>query len=58
MAGPVRKSQTKKQVPLSEAEDDEFERRLLNDPRFQRRIESARKSVRAGKVVRLEDLEW
>ena len=36
---------------------EEFERRLLNDPRFLKRIESARKSVRAGKVIRLEDVD-
>jgi prevent-host-death family protein len=40
------------------SEDDWFEYRLLNDPRFLRRIESARKSARAGKVTRIEDLDW
>jgi prevent-host-death family protein len=40
------------------SEDDWFEYRLLNDPRFLKRIESARKSVRAGKVTRLEDVDW
>jgi prevent-host-death family protein len=40
------------------SEDDWFEYRLLNDPRFLRRIESARKSARSGKVTRLEDVEW
>jgi prevent-host-death family protein len=40
------------------SEDDWFEYRLLNDPRFLKRIEAARKSARAGKVTRLEDLDW
>jgi prevent-host-death family protein len=40
-----------------ESEDDWFEYRLENDPRFLKRIESARASVRAGKGVRLEDLD-
>lgn len=38
------------------SEDDWFEYRLENDPRFLRRIELARKSIRAGRGVRLEDL--
>jgi prevent-host-death family protein len=41
-----------------ESEEDWFDYRLENDPRFLRRIESARKSVRAGKGVRLEDIEY
>ena len=40
-----------------ESEDDWFEYRLQNDPRFLRRIESARRSLRAGRGVRLEDIE-
>jgi prevent-host-death family protein len=40
-----------------ESEDDWFEYRLENDPRFLRRIEQARASMRAGRGVRLEDLE-
>lgn len=40
-----------------ESEDDWFEYRLENDPRFLRRIEKARKSLRAGRGVRLEDVE-
>ena len=40
-----------------ESEDDWFEYRLENDPRFLRRIEQARKSLRAGKGVRFEDLK-
>ena len=37
-----------------ESEDDWFDYRLENDPRFLRRIEGARKSLRAGRGVRLE----
>ena len=39
-----------------ESEDDWFEYRLENDPRFLGRIEKARKSLRAGRGVRLEDV--
>ena len=39
-----------------ESEDDWFDYRLENDPRFLKRIESARTSLRAGKVIRLEDI--
>ena len=38
-------------------EDEYFEYRLLNDPRFQRIIERSRREVREGKVTKLEDLE-
>ena len=40
-----------------ESEDDWFDWRLENDPRFLRRIESARESLRAGRGVRLDDVE-
>lgn len=40
-----------------ESDDDWFEYRLENDPRFLRRIAQARDSLRAGQGVRLEDLE-
>src|ERR1700704_1874787 len=40
-----------------ESEEDWFEYRLENDPRFLRRVEQARKSLHAGRGVRLEDLE-
>jgi prevent-host-death family protein len=40
-----------------ESEDDWFEYRLEHDPRFLRRIEEARSSLRAGRGVRLEELE-
>ncbi len=39
------------------SEDDWLEYQLENDPRFLERIEQARRSLRAGKGVRLEDLE-
>lgn len=38
------------------SEDEWFDYRLENDPRFLHRIEKARQSLRAGKGVRLEDL--
>ncbi len=38
-----------------ESEDDWFEYRLENDPRFLKRVELARASLRAGKGIRLED---
>ena len=41
-----------------ESEDDWFEYRLETDPRFLRRIEKARASIRAGRGVRLEDLDF
>ena len=37
-------------------EDDWFDYRLENDPRFLDRIARARKSLRDGKGIRLEDL--
>jgi prevent-host-death family protein len=40
-----------------ESEQDWFEYRLENDPRFLRRIEQARESLRAGRGVKLEDIE-
>jgi prevent-host-death family protein len=40
-----------------ESEEDWFEYRLENDPRFLRRIEQARESLRAGRGVSLEDIE-
>jgi prevent-host-death family protein len=40
-----------------ESEEDWFDYRLENDPRFLRRIEQARQSLRAGRGVRLEDIE-
>jgi prevent-host-death family protein len=40
-----------------ETEDDWFDYRLENDPSFRRRIEKARGSLRAGRGVRLEDVD-
>ncbi len=40
-----------------ESEDDWFDYRLENDPRFLGRVEAARRSLRAGRGVRLEDAE-
>jgi prevent-host-death family protein len=40
-----------------ESEDDWFDYRLENDPRLLRRIEAARKSLREGRGVRLEDVK-
>jgi prevent-host-death family protein len=40
-----------------ESEEDWFEYRLQRDPRFLRRIEQARNSLRAGRGIKLEDIE-
>ena len=40
-----------------ETEDDWFEYRLENDPRFLRRIAQARTSLLAGRGIRLKDVE-
>ena len=39
------------------SEDDWFEYRLQKDPRFLARVDRARKSLRAGRGKRLEDIE-
>jgi prevent-host-death family protein len=39
------------------SEDDWFDYRLENDPRFLARVEKARAGLRAGRGVRLEDLK-
>lgn len=39
------------------SEDDWFDYKLENDPRFLKRVESARRSLRAGKGVLLEDVD-
>jgi prevent-host-death family protein len=39
------------------SEDDWFEYRLQNDARFLSRVESARRSLKAGHGIRIEDLE-
>ena len=38
-----------------ESEDDWFDFRLEHDPRFLGRVEAARRSLRAGRGVKLED---
>lgn len=40
-----------------ETEDDWFDYRLEHDPRFLRRVESARGSLRAGRGIKLEDMK-
>jgi prevent-host-death family protein len=39
------------------SEDDWFDYRLENDPRFLRRVEDARESLRAGRGVKLEEVK-
>jgi prevent-host-death family protein len=39
------------------SEDDWFDYRLENDPRFLRRVEAARDSLRAGRGIKLEEAE-
>jgi prevent-host-death family protein len=39
------------------SEDDWFDYRLENDPRFLERVATARRSLRAGKGVKLEDVK-
>ena len=46
-----------KKVALSEAKDDWFKYRLQNDARFLSRIEAARRSLKAGHGISIEDLE-
>ncbi len=38
------------------SEDDWFDYRLENDPRFLRRVSAARRSLRAGRGIKLEDI--
>ena len=40
-----------------ESEEDWFDYRLENDPRFLRRIEQARHSLQAGRGIKLENLK-
>lgn len=40
-----------------ESEDDWFDYRLENDPRFLQRIERARNSIKSGKGIELEDIK-
>jgi prevent-host-death family protein len=39
-----------------ESEDDWFDYKLENDPRFLERVEKARRSLKAGRGIRLEDM--
>jgi hypothetical protein len=39
------------------SEQDWFDYQLENDPRFLRRLEQARKSLRDGRGLRIEDVE-
>jgi prevent-host-death family protein len=40
-----------------ESEEDWFDYRLEHDARFLRRVEQARNSLRAGRGIKLEDIE-
>jgi prevent-host-death family protein len=40
------------------SEDDWFDYRLENDPRFLKRVADARSSLRAGKGIKLDDLDY
>lgn len=51
MAAELQKSR-KKESPSPAVKDE-----LENDPRFLQRIEKARANIRAGRGVRLEDME-
>jgi len=42
---------------LIESDDDWFEFRLENDPRFVERVAQARGSIRAGRGVKLEEIK-
>ena len=39
-----------------ESEEDWFDYKLENDPRFLERVEQARRSLKAGRGIRLEDM--
>jgi prevent-host-death family protein len=39
-----------------ESEDDWFDYKLENDPRFLERVEQTRRSLKAGRGIRLEDM--
>jgi prevent-host-death family protein len=39
-----------------ESEDDWFDYKLENDPRFLERVEQARRSLKTGRGIRLEDM--
>ena len=39
-----------------QSEDDWFDYKLENDPRFLKRVETARRSLRAGRGIKFEDV--
>jgi prevent-host-death family protein len=39
------------------SEEDWFDYRLENDPRFLERIQSARRNIKSGRGIRIEDIE-
>ena len=39
------------------SEDDWFDYRLEHDPRFLERIESARRNIKSGRGIRIEDIK-
>ena len=41
-----------------ETEDDWFDYRVENDPRFRQRVIQARRSLEAGLGIKLEDVDW
>ncbi|MSO97720.1 MAG: type II toxin-antitoxin system Phd/YefM family antitoxin [Rhodospirillaceae bacterium] len=41
-----------------ESEDDWFDYRLENDPRFLQRVAKARARVSTGRGIRIEDVDW
>jgi hypothetical protein len=51
------KSDGLKEIPLVKDAQSQLPRNLEHDPRFLRRVEQARSSLRAGQGVNLEDLE-
>jgi hypothetical protein len=46
-----------RKIPEAGVKQVPWDDRLENDPRFLRRIEQARASLRAGRGVRLDDIE-
>lgn len=42
---------------VAKSEDDWFDYRIENDPRFLQRVEKARESIRAGRGVKLENVK-
>lgn len=41
-----------------ETDDDWFDYKLENDPRFLRHVQEARQSLREGQGVKWEDIDW